>query len=82
MISLYQFIIIIGNSNGLRRMSKNTSIALGEHWQALIIGRFRTIKYGLVDLVRFAAFKTTEGERVYFSVRNLSSAAVSCRRIR
>ena len=63
MISVYQYIIIIGNSNGLSRMSKNTSIALGEHWQAFIEKQVSSGRYGsasevIRNALRPAAIKT------------------------
>ena len=60
MISLYQFIIIIGNSNGLRRMSKNTSIALGEHWQAFIKKQVSNGRYGSASEVIRNALRLLE----------------------
>ncbi len=46
MYPMYQYIIIVGNPNWLSRMSKNTSIALGEHWQAFIEKQVSSGRYG------------------------------------
>ena len=60
MISIYQYIIIVGNFNRSNRMSKNTSIALVEHWQAFIEKQVSSGRYGSASEVIRNALRLLE----------------------
>ena len=66
MIALYQYIIIIGNFYRSNRMSKNTSIALGEHWQAFIEKQVSSGRHGSASEVIRNALRLLEERNAKF----------------